>query len=308
MRRYVWPAVGIAALGQAAAAFFANQITGRMPVHFTFSGEPDNFMHPWAFWWAMVAMQVFLLAMFWWIGRNAAPAGKSARVNIGGGYFVATCIALITAWTFYISAADPSPRLGLGAMLLIMAMSGVVGVVVGALVNVPESNTDLVTYEPRQINVAPGAEIVWVGYAHPSSGIASTMYALAVVLFLIGLIAMDWIILLVALLSSVLMAATLWFTVTLNKGGLEYRSALGLPKKHIPLAEITDITAVDITIAEYGGVGLRISNAFDGRRGLITRSGEGIRVAYGEGKVLEITCSDPRGAAGAWKVLSHRDT
>lgn len=191
-------------------------------------------------------------------------------------------------------------------MLLIVAISAAVGVAAGAVAKVPETSADLVTYEPRQINVAAGADIAWVGYARPTSGIANIMYASAVVLFLIGMIAMDWVILLVALVTSVLIAATLWFTVILNKDGLEYRSALALPKKHISLADITDITAVDIQIAEYGGVGLRISNAFDGRRGLITRSGEGIRVTYGEGKVLEITCSDPRGAAGAWEVLSHR--
>lgn len=303
MRKNLWPAAVIAVIGQVVAAVLARGIDGPMPVHFDLHGEPDNFMSPGSFWWAMTLLQLGILVLFWWIDSRGDTAGRAARANIGMATGTVTLLAVVSSWTFYI-AGEVAPRLGWGTMLVALLLSGIAGFAVAVLVDVPEPQPKR-TYSPRLIDASPQANVTWVGHARPATGVVWLAAAAVLVAFVPGVLLNSVVLILVAAGCALLMAATLWFTMVLDATGLRYRSALGVPSKRIAFADLEAVEAVDIAVGDYGGWGLRISNGLDGRRGLITRAGEGIRVTHSGGKVLEITCGDARGAAGAWQAMAQ---
>ena len=96
-------------------------------------------------------------------------------------------------------------------------------------------------------------------------------------------------------------AATV-FRVTVDRTGLTWRSALGVPRGHVPLAGVTGVSVVDVRPGDFGGYGIR---SVPGATGLITRSGPALQVQRGTRRLV-VTVDDPMGAASVLEGLRLR--
>jgi hypothetical protein len=104
---------------------------------------------------------------------------------------------------------------------------------------------------------------------------------------------------------TVLVAATMWWRVTVDRRGLIVRSALGWPRVSIPASEITDVTIADVNpSADFGGWGWRVGSG--GRSGIILRAGEAIEVTRANGKRFVVTVDDAATGAAVLAGIAAR--
>lgn len=224
--------------------------------------------------------------------------GSSARVQVGIFGFAIFLIAFISAWLF-ISARAVEPHLGVLTLLGILLISGVVGTLL-AWICQPAPAPKKTSYAPTDVHIPADANAAWIGQAKPSRPFGFIVAAVIVLLIGSALATQSWLLWLIAALFALFACTITFFTVTLNREGLSYRSPLGIPRSTIPLKEISQIAPVDIAVGEWGGFGIRHTGS---KRGLITRSGKGIRVIHSGDKILEISCDDAEGAAGVFNAL-----
>jgi hypothetical protein len=78
--------------------------------------------------------------------------------------------------------------------------------------------------------------------------------------------------------------------------GVHLRSTLGIPTIMVPLAKITSADVIQVqAIAQYGGFGFRWG--FNGRFGVILRSGEALEIHRDKGLSVVVTVDDATTAA-----------
>lgn len=188
-------------------------------------------------------------------------------------------------------------RLSPWLMLVGLALGLVVGLVVAAVVprGVPWPTPDAVT----PVALSPSERASWFGRAQlgrlPLLALVASVVLLAVAALTSGILWL-W---LVAALVGLLVAAVGAFVVTVDASGVRWRSALGLPRGHLPLEEITSAAVVEVSPSDFGGIGLRLTPR---GLGIVTRSGPGLEVRRG-GKRFVATVDDA--STGASLLLGY---
>jgi hypothetical protein len=114
-----------------------------------------------------------------------------------------------------------------------------------------------------------------------------------------------WLLVGTAVLLLAVAATTLAFHVRVDDSGLHVESVLGMPRFHVPLADVESAARVDVEpMGEFGGWGLRLST---GRRfGVVLRSGEAIEVLRRSGKRFVVTVDDADTGAALLEALVSR--
>lgn len=110
-----------------------------------------------------------------------------------------------------------------------------------------------------------------------------------------------WLVLALPVLAGLLFGR---ITVTADHRGLRLAAGLiGVPVKHIPLADITTATAEDINPIEWGGWGYRVT---PGRSALVLRGGPGLVIYRRDGRRFAVTLDDPQVPADLLTALRAR--
>ncbi|WP_025157712.1 DUF1648 domain-containing protein [Leifsonia aquatica] len=117
--------------------------------------------------------------------------------------------------------------------------------------------------------------------------------------------AVAWLLTAVTALLALLAATTLVFRVRADATGLTVSSAVGLPRFHLPLAEIGSVRGVSVDpMGEFGGWGMRLA---PGRRfGVVLRRGPAIEVERTDGRRFVVTAPDAATGAALLRALGDR--
>jgi hypothetical protein len=103
----------------------------------------------------------------------------------------------------------------------------------------------------------------------------------------------------------IVVSATMWWRVTIDRRGLVVRSVLGWPRVSIPASEIRDVAIADVNpSADFGGWGWRAGSG--GRSGIILRAGEAIEVTRANGKRFVVTVDDASTGAAVLAGIAAR--
>ena len=195
-----------------------------------------------------------------------------------------------------------------------LVWGGATGIVVGvvAWVSQPRLTVSGGTVRPATpVLLGPGERAVWVRTASLASGGMAVLVGAAVLLF--ALAALDiatagsaWpILLIVAVVVTAAILATMLFRVRVDHDGLSVTSLLGVPRFRVSLDQVVDVKVVTINpMADFGGWGLR--KALDGRTGVVLRRSEALEVERARGGAFVVTVDDASTAAGLLLALRER--
>ncbi len=161
------------------------------------------------------------------------------------------------------------------------------------------------------VALRPGERAVWLQTTSSSrpAVIAITAAVLLVVGLTIGLAftaepLAAWIAGIVSVLLIAAAASTLNFSIRVDAGGLTVTSVLGIPRFHVPLADVEAVRATTVTpMADFGGWGVRY---VPGRFGVVLRTGEAIEVARRNGRLFVVTAPDAATGAALLEALAQR--
>ena len=297
----------IAGAGLVAVLVALPQLPNPIAVHWGANGQPDGFGSPLL---AILAPTLTVLAYSAFAFVVARTQSSSSTVNqriiLAIGPFFAALITVIIAGSTVAQAGLADARdAGSIVPLLGAGIAAAVVAGVGAWLLLPRgvpADVDV----PQPVTLPLGAEerASWMQRAEPSRAVASLVAGILAVSIGGGGIALFTVAPTVAfvLYTVVLVAVgalavgTLFWRVTVDRRGLQVRSAIGFPRFTIGLADLASAAAIDIMPArDFGGWGIRWGG---GRRmGLITRAGEALEVRRRNGSALVITV--PHAATGA---------
>lgn len=286
-------------------ALVAGDLPGELAVHFGVDGVADGGMGRGValvtFGLMAVGLPGLLLAVFaageWW--RGASARSISALVSGLSAGLVALFVHLL--WTQ--RGLEDTDGLQMSAWMLLWPL--VVGVGVGLLAAallprpLPQPEPELV--DP--LVITPGDRVSWFGQARTSQPVLWLLLGGVLAVVLATLASGQWWLWLVALLMVLLVPAMSSFRVTIDRDGLRWRSALGVPRGHVPLAEVSAVSVVDVRPGDYGGYGIR---SVPGATAVVTRSGPALQVSRGEGRRFVITVEDAAAAASVLEGLRLR--
>lgn len=279
----------------------AGDLPDRLATHFDLSGTPDDDMSRGMaltmFGLVGIGLPALLIGVFaateWWRGEGArAFSGFLAGLPVG---VTALFVGLVLANR---GANVPGEvRLSPWVVLLALGLAVVVGVVVTLLVprGLPQAVPKTVT--PVVLSTTERAS--WFGRVEMGRLPMLVMAAGVLVMVVATLASGLWWLWLVTALVALTTVAMTSFVVTVDRSGVTWRSALGLPRGHVPLEQITDAGVVDVSPAEFGGFGLRMK---PGALGIITRRGSALQVTHGKSRFVA-TVDDP--ATGAGLLLGY---
>ncbi|MCW0214477.1 MAG: DUF1648 domain-containing protein [Pseudonocardia sp.] len=273
----------------------ADRLPDPLAVHFDLGGVPDGFSSPTAALWSVVAPGVLLAVTF-----GALVALRTTRFLAGIGWGAAGLIGtvLFLAVRANLDAADASDaRLSLGALLIGVAVAAAAGVL-GAFL----APDDVIAAEPETrggtMDLAPGERVAW-----SRSVTSAPMQGLGIGLVIVGVGVgvvvepgsgiLAGTILAVAGLLVLLSASA---RVTVDERGLTVSlGPVGFPRWHLPLAEVGEAVAGEISaLGRFGGYGYRV---VPGGSGVILRSGESLIVTRASGRTFTVTVDDAGTAA-----------
>lgn len=285
----------------------AGDLPGRLAIHFDLSGTPNDDMARGAalamFALIGVGLPAVLIGIFatteWWRGEGArAFSGLLAGLPVGlttlfGGLVLANRDA----------GTPDEVRLSPWLMLLALGLAVAVGLLVARLVprGLPRTTPQTVT----PVVLAPTERASWFGRVEMGRLPLLTLVGAVLVLVVATLASGIWWLWLITALVALLVVAVTSFVVTVDATGVTWRSAVGLPRGHIPLEQITDAGVVDASPAEFGGFGLRMT---PGGLGLVTRQGTALQVTHGRRRFVA-TVDDAATGAGlllGYLQVSHR--
>lgn len=302
-----------AALYLGVAVVVAGDLPARVPVHFGLDGVADGWLDRGvalvAFGLLALAVPTLLLVVFavgqWW-------RGTSARFT--SAVVCAVAVGLVTLFAALLwSAADVGGldllrdvgggEMRMSAWLLLgpLALAVVTGLLVGALLPAALPQPEPVVAEPLQI--APSDRVSWFGQAHSPQSLVLTLLAAVLVVVAAVLMTGIWWLWLVVLLLLLLFPATTVFRITVDREGLTWRSALGVPRGRVPLAEVTEVSVVQVRPGDFGGYGVR---SVPGATAVVTRHGSALQVRREHGRTFVVTVDDPLAAAGVLEGLRRR--
>lgn len=276
----------------------------RLATHFDLSGAADDTMSRGValamFLLVAVGLPALLIGVFaatqWWRGGQARMfAGFLAGLPVG--------LSVVFGATVLANRAVDSPdqvTLSPWLFLLALAVAVAAGIVVAFLVphGLPRETSELVT----PVALSPHERASWFGRVQ-AGPLVILAFGVGVVALVIGAMASGiWWLWLVVGLVALVSVATTNFVVRVDASGVTWRSALGFPRGHIPLDKITGAAVIDVSPADFGGFGVRIT---PGALGLVMRQGSALEVTHGKRRFVA-TVDDA--ATGAGLVLGYLQT
>lgn len=121
----------------------------------------------------------------------------------------------------------------------------------------------------------------------------------------LSLLSGEWWLLLVLSALALLVLAMMSWRVRVDATGLSARAALGWPRQHVPADEVELADVVEVSpFAEFGGWGMRVN--VHGTVGLVTRTGEAVRVRRTGGRTFVVTVDDAATGAALLNTMARR--
>jgi hypothetical protein len=167
---------------------------------------------------------------------------------------------------------------------------------------------------------APAVAPIVLGEGERATWIRSTVANPRVILALVGILLVvttvcvlvvvrsdgkAWPIVFIPVLLIGVALTNLAWTVRVDNTGVRARSSIGIPTITIRLADIVSADVLDVnSFTEYGGWGFRWG--FNGRMGVIVRSGEALEIRRRRGLSFVITIDDADSAAALINSLVAR--
>ena len=295
-----------AAVYVAVVALVAGDLPARIAVHFGVDGASDGWLGRSV---ALVSFGVFaiglpalLLVVFaagqWW--RGASARLTSALVTGLAAGLVALFGYLL--WSQRGLADTTDLRLGAWALLWPLAAALGVGLLTAAVLPPALPQPDPVSVEPMEITASD--RVSWFGTVRSSQVMIWALLGGVLAVVVATLLSGIWWLWAVVLLMLLLFPATTTFRVTVDRSGLTWRSALGVPRGRVPLEEVTGVSIVEVRPGDFGGYGVR---SVPGATGVITRSGPALQVVRGERRFV-VTVDDPVAGASVLEGLRRRAT
>lgn len=290
----------------AAVLLLAGDLPERIAVHFGIDGVSDGWLGRGV---ALVSFGVFavglpalLLVVFaagqWWRGASA----RFTSALVAGLAAGLTSLFVHLLWSQRGLADTTDLRIGVWTMLWPLAAALGVGLLTAAVLPPALPQPEPVTVEP--IEIAPSDRVSWFGQVRSSQVMVWALLGGVLAVVVATLLSGIWWLWFVVVLLLLLFPATTTFRVTVDRSGLAWRSALGVPRGRVRLAEVTGVSIVDVRPGDFGGYGVR---SVPGATGIITRSGPALQVQRGDRRLV-ITVDDPAGAAGVLEGLRLRAT
>ncbi|MFH8249700.1 DUF1648 domain-containing protein [Microbacterium sp. B2969] len=293
------------------------QLPDPVAVHWNASGEADGFAARWLY--PVMTLLIagglpLLLALTSLPGLRRGHGGPTYRFMGAAALGLSAFGAVLLTWLMVMQAglADateaPSVWPALVGGLVAAAVGGVGGWFLQPHVAQPEPETLPAT----TISLRPGERAVWMRTVSIGRGAAAgillgtvAVAVAAVAVYLAGAdAAVVWLMAGLTALLIVLAATTLAFHVRVDEAGLEVRSALGLPRFRVPLAQVSRATAVEVNpMGEFGGWGIRL---VPGRFGIVMRTGQAIEVWRAGGRRFVVTVDDAATGAALLQALAER--
>lgn len=292
----------VAATYLGVVVLLAPDLPGRLAVHVGLDGTSDGWLdRPVAlvtFGLIGIGLPVALLVVFaagqWWRGSSA----RATTALVGALSAGLVTLFVVLLWSQRGLEEATEVRLSVWMVLWPLVAALGAGLLVAALLpgNLPQPEPVLA--EPLQI--APSDRVSWFGQMRSAQPLVLVL--LAAVLLVVGaaLVTAIWWLWLVALLLLLLFPATTTFRVTVDRDGLTWRSALGVPRGRVPL---TDVAAVSVVDVRAGGYGIR---SVPGATAIVTRHGAALQLRRRSGRRLVLTVDDPLAAASVLEGLRLR--
>ncbi|GGK82992.1 DUF1648 domain-containing protein [Ornithinimicrobium pekingense] len=288
----------------AVVALVAGELPGRIAVHFGLDGTSDGWLGRSvalvSFGVFAVGLPVLLLVVFaagqWW--RGASARLTSALVTGLAAGLVALFGHLLWSQRGLTDTTDL--QLAAWAVLWPLAAALGVGLLTAAVLPPALPQPDPVAVEP--IEITPTDRVSWFGDVRSSQVMIWALLGSVIAVVAATLVSGIWWLWLVVLLMLLLFPATTIFRVTVDRSGLTWRSALGVPRGRVPLEDVTGVSIVEVRPGDFGGYGVR---SVPGATAVVTRSGPALQVQRGDRRFV-ITLDEPVAAAGVLEGLRLR--
>jgi len=306
----------IALGGAALIAAALPDLPDPVAIHWGASGEADGF-GPAAT--NLVILLVFICAysLFTVLITRGEGFSASQKVMLTTAPFLAVLLTAILAGSLWMQRGLTDATLAPSVLPLLLVGTVVgLGVAIGSWFLLPSTSV-----RAAEQSAAPSMQLgatqraVWMRRSAPT-GTAQV--------FIIGTLALVTTVTIVALvlaapplltavyggfmvLIALVVAASVYWRVQVTSQGFVARSALGIPRFAVPLADIDEATVITVNpVRDFGGWGLRWGGL--GRFGIVTRAGEAIEIRRTNGKHLIVTVDDASQAAALLNALTTRAT
>jgi len=313
----LWLPLAILALAVAVQVAFMPSLPATIATHWNAAGEPDGFSATWSFplvTFLIGAGTIALVALSALAGTKQTEGAVDLRfvsaVTLGlAGLLGVLSVGLLVG---QVGLEDPSTATA-GWQLAVAG--GAVGVLLGVIgwrASLRFEGDGPAASTPDALPLGQHEKAVWLRTATMSrgallgmgaAGVASVAGAVAAVLAG-GPGAWTAVLAVVLLLVAALVTAV--FRVRVDTDGVQVRSALGWPRTSIPRSDIRLAQVVSVNpMAEYGGWGSRHSATHG--QGVVTRTGEALRITRTNGRQFTVTVDDATTAAALLRTYQERE-
>jgi hypothetical protein len=297
----------------------AATLPASIPTHWNVKGEVDGYGSPYTYPIIIASVCLPFIAIF---GGVVVLMTHRYQLTIMG-----KLLAVISVWLVVflsiamIGALLATPSITSGTVpafrvvgwSLLVAFVVAVAAAVGAWFLLPRAAR-------RTPGRAPAVAPIVLGEGERATWIRSTAANPRVILGLVGILLVVtavcvlvvvhsdgrvWPIVIIPILLIGVALTNLAWTVRIDDTGVRARSAIGIPTITIHLADIASADVLDVnSFTEYGGWGFRWG--FNGRMGVIVRSGEALEIRRLKGLSFVITIDDADSAAALINSLIAR--
>ncbi len=290
----------------------AAQLPARIVVHWDLAGHPNGYGSPFEFPIGLASSCLPLIAI---LGGAVILISHRGPLTPLAKLLAVTSIwvTLIISITFLGSLLDANAGKDIGLLLgLGFGSATVVGT--GAWFVLPRGIRGVggsVRPPVTPVALAQGERASWIRTASLSAGLTWGIVLICVAIAAVTIVStiltkgQYWWIAFIPLVVLLIALSNFAWTVRVDARGLTIRSVLGIPVVHVPLDQVTSADVIDVqAISQYGGWGIRL--AFNGRLGVIVRSGEALEVHRSKGLDVVVTVDDASSAAALLNGLVQR--
>jgi hypothetical protein len=283
-------------------------------IHWGASGAADGFGPALA---NLIFLPLLVLgyAAFSLLALRGVGVTVSQRILLVTSPFLATLLTATLGGSLWIQRGldDASAAPSVTPLILGGTIAGLALAVGAWFVLPPASPVDEDTVEPESLELGATERAVWMRRMAPSGMVAGLAIGTLVLVTALGVVALALSAPLFAtllyggilILVALLVVSTLFWRVRVTQEGLEVRSAVGIPRFVVQIADVDTASLIEVEpVRDFGGWGLRWGGLR--RFGVITRRGEALEVRRRSGKVFVVTVDDARNAAALLNSLVAR--